>query len=91
MIRPRYFDEPAIEWRSPLLGIGAPGALRGSVGKRRQGISWWLAMECLQRQSTWTGEICLESESLFAEVRASIVAMKRRNGRGAKGGRKVDT
>ncbi len=24
-------------------------------------------------------------------VRASIVAMKRRNGRGAKGGRKVDT
>jgi len=26
-----------------------------------------------------------------AGVRASIVAMKRRNGRGAKGGRKVDT
>jgi hypothetical protein len=25
------------------------------------------------------------------EVRASIVALKRRNGRGAKGGRKVDT
>ena len=32
----------------------------------------------------------LAGESLREEVRALIVVMKRRNGRGAKGGRKVD-
>lgn len=35
------------------------------------------------------GDLCIGERC--AGVRASIVAMKRRNGRGAKGGRKVDT
>ncbi len=35
------------------------------------------------------GDLCAGKRC--AGVRASIVAMKRRNGRGAKGGRKVDT
>lgn len=34
------------------------------------------------------GDLC--AEETHAEVRASIVALKRRNGRGAKGGREVD-
>ncbi len=43
----------------------------------------------------WTVE-CVKQGDLYAgerrtEVRASIVALTRRNGRGAKGGRKVDT
>jgi hypothetical protein len=43
----------------------------------------------------WTVE-CVKQGDLYAGkrragVRASIVAMRRRNGRGAKGGRKVDT
>ena len=43
----------------------------------------------------WTDE-CVKQGDLYAGkrhtgVRASIVALKRRNGCGAKGGRKVDT
>ena len=36
------------------------------------------------------GDLCA-GKRRAAGVRASIVALKRRNGRGAKGGRKVDT
>jgi len=61
----------------------------------------WLATEWLGRLHTVTGETCLETKAEFmfaragrrtgqAGVRASVVAGKRRNGRGAKGGREVD-
>lgn len=40
-------------------------------------------VECVKQGGLYVGE-------RRAGVRASIVAMKRRNGRGAKGGRKVD-
>ena len=75
---------------------GRPVELRGSVSKLRRGATGWLAMEWLERPCTWTGEACPKPwrcscrRAVRVGIRGSIVAKKRRNGRGAKGAREVD-
>ncbi len=78
---------------------GRPVELRGSVAKLRRGATGWLAMEWSERPCTWTGEACPRAMAVFMPesrravrvgIRGSIVAKKRRNGRGAKGAREVD-
>lgn len=78
---------------------GRPVELRGSVSKLRRGATGWLTMEWSERPCTWTGEACPRAMAVFmlnsrraarVGVRGSIVAVKRRNGRGVKGARKVD-
>jgi len=59
------------------------------VIKLRRGRARWLATEWSERTRAVTGETCAGGES-GTGLRALIVARKRRNGRGAKGGRKVE-
>ena len=77
-------------------------ALRGSVRKRRRGRVRWLETEWSEGRAREAGRPARRAEGGVharrepksrerrAGVRAAIVARKRRNGRGAKGRRKVD-
>jgi len=69
--------------------------------KATAGHAGWLVTECMEGRAVGTRETCpgQEGSSLplirvrrahRAEVRASVVVKRRRNGRGAKGRRKVD-
>lgn len=95
-----------MQWRSPAPALGERGKhrpLRGSVRKRVGGAIGWLATERNQKavhvkqgdlpEAGSTGVHARGAEEPEAEagVRAAIVAVKRRNGRGAKGCREVKT
>jgi len=94
--------EPASHWRSPDLPKGGrPSELRGSVLKRRWGARTVIGdgttrtVEYMnQRDLAVHGAVFMVATATRGAarpgVRAAIVALKRRNGRGAKGRRKVD-
>jgi len=78
---------------------GKPHALRGSVTKRCGGASGGWRRNGGKVAAVNQGDLCgprtafmpqQEPKSRRAGVRASVGARKRRNGRGAKGRRKVD-
>lgn len=81
--------EPASDWRSLEPDEGRSAAVRGSVFKPAVEVVRVVGdgMEQKAVQLNW-GDLSREESG--SGVRASIVVMKRRNGRGAKGGRKVD-
>lgn len=68
---------------------GRPDELMGNVLKRRQGRLGGWRRNGYKGRASGPGRSARGREPR-AEVRAFIVVMKRRNGRGAKGGRKVD-
>jgi hypothetical protein len=77
------------------------GAVISDVAKRRQGCTGWLETEWLEGGIREGRRPVLGKDGVHVRekkgrraaetgVRAIIVARKRRNGRGAKGGRKVE-
>ena len=85
----------------PRPGNGKLDGLMGNVSKRRRDVTRWLEAERLEvheRESerpvggkrTEFMRAAPAEEPTLAGVRASVVAMKRRNGCGAKGRREVD-
>src|SRR5215831_9304451 len=81
-------------------GVGKPHALRGSVRKRREGAWGGWRRNGQEGRIHESGRPVRDKDGVHVHrgpksrrtgVRASIGARKRRNGRGAKGRRKVDS
>jgi hypothetical protein len=90
VIRPKRMASLRPSGEAQTRDSGRPDELRGSVLKRRQGRLGGWRRNGYKGRASGPGRSA-EGREPEAEVRASIVVMKRRNGRGAKGGRKVDT